>query len=210
VGTFAPNQPKSAIIGYARGNGGPPYSAENIVIISPSVEEKIFKKFMTNLWDQIYIDRKLFETYCRALMADGQVFCRRPCCGKSNTEYKTISDVTLGGCKEVRMVPDIPKAAKEHPMILFHSTDPQHPLYDFMYYNSTDATYHAFQVTTGKTHDAKVLGFKGLRKELGNSSLDFYYLVPEEKFKAFYTTVNVTPAKDDVHTRVWHVLISKP
>jgi hypothetical protein len=131
--------------------------------------QEIHDKF----WDQIYISQKLFETYCWALMADSQVFCCCPCCGKSNTEYKKISYVTLGGCKELCMVPDILKAAKEHPMILFHSTDPQHPLYDFMYHNSTNATYHALMVATGKTHKAKVLGFKGFRKELGTSSLDF-------------------------------------
>jgi hypothetical protein len=129
---------------------------------------------------------------------------------KNETEkYNNVSNVTLGDCTEIRMVDDIINAAKEHPMILFHSTDPRHPLYDFMYHNSTDGTFHAFQATIGKTHPAKEAGLKDLRNELGTSSLDLYYLVREECFKEFVTSP-VEPAKDDIHTRIWHMVIPNP
>ena len=42
VGSFAPTQPKGAIIGYAKSNGNPLFSIRNVEIISPSVAEKVY------------------------------------------------------------------------------------------------------------------------------------------------------------------------
>jgi hypothetical protein len=59
---------------------------------------------------------------------------------KKQSKYNE-SKITLGGCRKICMVPDIVKAAKKYPMVVFHSTDPCHPLYDFMY-RSMDGTFH--------------------------------------------------------------------
>jgi hypothetical protein len=212
LGSFAPGEPKSSLIGYETGDTD--FSTANISIISPLVAEKIYKTFMKDLWNEMYSTSfvgigKVFETYCRSLMAEKstpQVFDCRPCCGMRSQQYANVRNVTLGGCSEVRMVQDIPTSAKNHPMILFHSTDPRHQLYDFMYYNSTDDKFCAFQATTGQTHTIR--GLADLKKILASATLELYYLVPEELFDKFVTKP-VKPATDKL-TRVWHVCIPKP
>ena len=215
VGSFAPGQPKSAIIGYAKSDGNPQFSMRIVEIISPLVAEKVFVKFMKTLWDTMLTNEyvggwKILETYCRVLMAGpAQDFQRRSCCGVSdNMNYPNVTKVALGGCTEIRMVPNIVNSAKEHPMILFHSTNPRQPLIDFIYKDS-DGTFHAFQATMDKSHKAKETSLKELRKQLGASTLELYFLVPEERFNTFVTNP-VTPAKNDASTHVWHVLVPKP
>jgi hypothetical protein len=105
------------------------------------------------------------------------------------------------------MVTDV-KAAMEHPMVLFRSLDPRHPLYDFMY-RSNDDTFHAFQATIGKTHTANQKKLGELRTKLGTSPLVFYYLVPEERFEDFAITP-VDPSDGLANTVIWHVSVPKP
>jgi hypothetical protein len=102
---------------------------------------------------------------------------RHRCVGKVDKAYGTVTIGSLGGCSEIRMVPDIVTAARANPMVLFHSTDPSHKLHDFMYY-SENGTFYAFQATTSSTHCAPSDLIKQLRKQLGTSPLEIYYMVP--------------------------------
>jgi hypothetical protein len=222
VGTFATDQPKSAIIAYTKPKKTSKrsklstFSTRNIEIISPLVAEKIYVKFIRDLWDQMFSNRiispsNVFETYCRVLMTlPRQAFDRRPCVGKKDPDdgYNTRTRVILGGCTEIRMVPDVVSAAKKHPMVVFHSTDPGEELHDFIYY--CRGTFYAFQATIGRRHDASKKSMKKLRKVLGTARLEFYYIVPQEKFETFVTNP-VHPFKEFVgHTNVWHLAIPKP
>jgi hypothetical protein len=213
VGSFAKSQPKSALIGYA---GGPPFSIGEVEIISPLVYEKVFEKFMGDLWDLMLQDDSVgwkgFESYCRKLMAASRPrdFIRRPCCGKKENgeEYKKESMVQLGGCKRIRLVLDITQAAiNDDPMTLVHSINPSQELIDFIYKDG-DGTFHAFQSTVGKTHKAQENLIQNLRNRIGNSRLVLYYLIPGNRFYGFVTKP-VKPLVDDL-TSVWHILIPNP
>jgi hypothetical protein len=225
LGTFAAEQPRSAIIGYAKDNPHLTYSTEKIVIVSPSVADYVYVKYIQDLWDEmvkgVLVDStKVFETYCRALMTlqlpdrgksklRKPPFKRRPCVGKNDTKgYETVTRTSVGHCSESRMVPDIVKAAKEHPMVLFHSTNPRHALYDFMY-RSTKGIFYAFQATIGDRHNAPTSLMEELRKQLGSSKLEIYYMVTEDKFDKFVTNP-VGPFSDDPKTTVWHLRVPKP
>lgn len=104
------------------------------------------------------------------------------------------------------MVTDIVSAARKHPMVVFHSTDPTHSLYDFMYRQGD--IFYAFQATLGGTHSAASTPMQDLRTELGTSPLEFYYMVPKEKFAAFVTT-SVCPVADEL-THIWHLKVPNP
>jgi hypothetical protein len=214
LGTFAEGQPKSAIIGYAKDDPHLTYSKEKIVIVSPSVADYVYVKYIQDLWNEPY-STKVFETYCRALMTLREnsklrklLFTRRPCVGKNDEGYQKVTRTSVGHCSESRMVPDIVKAAKEHSMVLFHSTDPRHKLYDFMY-RSTQGIFYAFQATIGDKHDAPTSLMEELRKQLGSSKLEIYYMVTEEKFDKFVSKP-VGPFSDDPNTTVWHLRVPKP
>jgi hypothetical protein len=215
VGTFAVGQPRSAIIGYAKGNTTKAkFENRNVEIRSPLVAEKVYVKFVRDLWDQMVkgelIDSpKAFETYCRVLITRPQQgFKHRLCIGKNASAYQNFSFVVFEGCKEIRMVSDIVSAAKKHPLVLFHSTDPQHPLYDFMYC-SQNGTFHAFQATINKSHKPKSDALNMLREQLGTSPLKFYYMVPEEQFGSFVTDP-VDPFGSLDNTTGWHIRVPKP
>jgi hypothetical protein len=115
MGTFADNQPRSAIIGYAARDNDATFGCRMAEYISPVVAENVYAKFIRHLWDQIGYSH-VFETCCRWLMAGlAQYFQCRPCTGRDKIFiYHTYSEVALGG-----MVSDIVSAAREHRMVLF-------------------------------------------------------------------------------------------
>jgi hypothetical protein len=215
IGTFAAGQPKSAIICYAKDDDeNPNFSIENVEIISPEVAEKVYSKFIGDLWDpmisnELVKSSKVFETYCRRLIARPALgLKRRPCVGKRNPDYHTTSTVDLGNCNKIRIVSDIVRAGTEHPMVLFHSNDPRHPLFDFMY-RGENGTYYAFQATISDHHDPSPSQIDRLRQKIGTSQLEFYFMVPEEQFGEFVTNP-VEPFAEDKNTNAWHLLVPNP
>jgi hypothetical protein len=179
-------------------------------------DPKVHTTYIRDRWDRIIRNSifgasKIFETYCRVLMAGpAQDFQRRPHVGRNDKDhYRNKSKVALGGCKEIRMVPDIVSAAESHRMVIFHSIDPRHRLYDFMYC-SHDGTFHAFQATMyGVTHEANIKLLNVLREQLGTSPLEFYYMIPQENFETFATDP-VDPLAVVDNTHVWHILVPNP
>jgi hypothetical protein len=218
VGTFEPNQPKSAIIGYGKALTTEliPFSSRRVEIVSLSVEEKVSRKFMADLWNLMLQDDrvgwKIFEAYCRELMAiqPGRSFLRRPCCGKPAQKRCKKSNVELGGCNTIRLGVDLAREAIQgDPMTLFHSVDPRHPLFDFIY-KDTDGTFHAFQVTLGRTHRAPREQIEGLRRTLGSSPLAIYYVIPADHHNDFVTDPANPTRRADRLTSFWHILIPNP
>ena len=212
VGSFSPNAPKSAIIGFAKSDDK--FSTRNVVPISPLVEGIVYGRFLQYHWEAVIRNQHadqgvVFESYCRYLMTrPAKVFQSRKCCGMSNRHYEKFISVTLGGCTVILQTLNIIGDAKENkPMILFHSTDLHFPLIDFIY-KDDDGTFHAFQATTGQTHRFDEAKLKEYRKVLGTAPLVLYYLVPQTRFDKFVTEP-VNP-KADRYTRILHVSISKP
>jgi hypothetical protein len=218
VGTFESDQPKSAVIGYSKAITEEifPFSSRQVEIVSASVEEKVSVKFMAHLWNLLLRDGKTgwknFEAYCRALMTtpSGHSFLRRPCCGKVAQKRCRIRHILLGGCHTVRLGEDLAKDAIEgDPMILFHSVDPKHPLFDFIY-KDNKGTFHAFQVTLGKTHLAPAAQIETLRSRLGTSRLAIYYVIPSDHLNNFVTIPANPTRKEDRLTSFWHILVPNP
>lgn len=202
VETMSSGQPKSALIGYQQFNSdGTSLKSSHVlfdertkevVVISALVREKIYTKFMKNIWQEmIRLDKegwKVFEAYGRELLTGKQPLkLRGRICAvkRGRTKYR-IDDLTLGGCEAIRLVHDIVENATEVPNVLFHSMNPKYPLIDFIY-KDKKGKFHAFQVTIGETHRSSPAQIKQLEQKIGGKNLNLYYLVPSQKFKSFAT-----------------------
>jgi hypothetical protein len=153
---------------------------------------------------------KIVEVYCRNLMAAPQprLFRCRPCCGKKDPKYKNEKAVQLVGCTKIQLALDIFRAATDDdPMTLFHSINPNHKLFDFIYKDNS-GTFHAFQATLDEQHDAKQDSIRALREMPGNPPFVLSYLIPQEQFGGFVTK----PTNPEIGelSSAWHILIPNP
>jgi len=87
-----------------------------------------------------------FEQYSRLLMTTNPSLSAKLCTSKNDQVERIIE---FKECTKVEKV----EAAKTYPEanVVFHSSDVQHPLYDFMF---RDSKGHVVQVTLGRSHTA--------------------------------------------------------
>jgi hypothetical protein len=224
------SMPKSAVIGIVPKRGCEDYTMYSIVVISPSVSEKVYFKFMGDMWQQMlqseYEGWAIFEAYTRQLMigtSTTTLNCRK-CVGLKDAEYKQEFFIEFENCKRIRLVVDIATAVARDPdpNVLYHSVDRRYKLIDFIY-RSKDNVFHAFQVTIANDHKCDEVELANLYTTLGSVTktrkretrarrLKLYYLVPGERFKSFVSTV-VQPKciVDGVNVvDIYHVCVPNP
>ena len=237
LSTFASSQPRSAIMGYLvpEENGKPLFRTCAVELLSPLVAEKVYSTHMRILWNTMISLKEngwhIFEAYCRLLMKSDRPIKleSRECVGIREKNLEKTDWIWLGGCKKIKLSLNIVEAAHaEKCMTVFHSTQRSYKLIDFIYKDKSNC-FHAFQVTTGEKHEAKVETINELvnfisrlsteSETLGKDTrasrrakrvkLTIYYLVPGEKFAKF-TTNPVNPRKEGACCSIRHVLIPNP
>ena len=81
-------------------------------------------------------------------------YASRKCVGKTHSAYNDHQQIQVGGCNEKALVGDCTTAVRNgEDRVLYYSSSRTHPLYDMIY--KIGNIYYAFQVTLGKSHDAK-------------------------------------------------------
>jgi hypothetical protein len=111
------------------------------------------------------------------------------------------------GNRDIRQVTDPLEAARRCANVVFHPFHPNHELFDFVYKDLV-GHFHAFQITTGKSHKASANAIMELEEKVGNATmLTFYFLVPSSMFPTFVTRP-VKPA--GVSCDIYHVSIPNP
>ena len=219
VDSMDPNQPKSAIMGYVLDPRDVAFDQGIAVLVSEQVKELVFFKFMKNLWSIMLRSGddgfSIFESYTRRLLA-GETkiqFDARDCVGKSDLKRNSTFHLVLGGCAGIRAAVDIVQASMKTPNVLFYPINRQYPLIDFGY-QDTNGTMHMFQVTIGETHSSKFDDIWKLDTQVGNKSLNLYYLVTGDNFGKFVT--NPVNPKDkqnsthQLHCNIYHLLVPDP
>lgn len=211
VGTLNENQPKSAVIGInCKPNYG--FMRYDIVVVSALVAEKVYSKFMTDLWSVMLHSKNhgwaIFEAYTRQLMTQATTLYGRKCVGKKHQDYKNCIQISLGGCTGIRLVLDIVAAASNEENVVFHSVDRRHPLIDFAYQDK-HKVLHAFQVTLATNHSCNIKHVKQLVNQV--QFLRLYYLIPGEMYATFVTKP-VHPGNELVglQVEIFHVLVPNP
>lgn len=207
------DQPKSILMGYrlAEDDNGT-FSKRRAVLVSSHVEQEIIFKHAKFLWQMMTREGphgwRYFQRYTRRLMTnEGPIqFQVRPCTGKRSKEDPLRR--ALGGCTETREAMDLVEAARSVPNVVFHSTDENYPLIDFIYRDEA-GHFHAFQATTSKKHKAQVDLITNLEKQVGDpTKLTLYYLVPSHIFGGFVT--RPADPQSDVKCQILIVQIPDP
>jgi hypothetical protein len=184
-----------------------------IVAVSALVAEKVYSKFMADLWSVMLHSNDhgwaIFEAYTRHLMTQPTtLYGGRKCVGKTHQDYKNGIQISLGGCTGVRLALDIVAAASNEENVVFHSVDRRHPLIDFAYQDK-HKVLHAFQVTLATNHSCNIEHVKQLLNQV--QFLRLYYLIPGEMFKTFVT--NPTHPGNELgglQVEIFHVLVPNP
>jgi hypothetical protein len=222
VGTLDSSQPKSAVVGLTSDgrNGFKTYDSE---VLSPLVAEKIYSKFMDELWNAMLsnnrsVSWKIFEAYTRHLLASERIseFDSRFCVGMTTMEvFGNTFRILLGGCERIQLSSDLASAALSTPNVVHHSVSGQHPLIDFIY-QGKDGVIHAFQAAMGERRNAGKEEIDKLHQAVGeHRSLRLYYLVPAERFHNFVTDpVMPVPYPEMAAAtsllRLYHVMVPNP
>jgi hypothetical protein len=85
--------------------------------------------------------------------------------GKADIAYTQLQNHVLGTCTEKTLAADCTTSALNGPdWTVFYSSDRMHPLYDMIY--RVGSIYSAFQITIGKSHDAKQQQISSLVEQL--------------------------------------------
>jgi hypothetical protein len=225
VGSMSKNQPKSALIGYELSKSDFALFVNNkkvlfqdfdVVVISAGVANIIYTKFIKRLWwimlKPMYNGGMIFEMFTHHLLsaAKPHKFHGRACVGIKDKLYSVEKQFTLGGCTGIQQVRDIITAARNEPNVIFHSTDPQYPLIDFIYQDKL-GDFHAFQATLTASPSADTNQIKVLQGKVGGGErLHLYYMVPSEMFDNF-STLPVNPGKTiGGSCEIWHLSVLKP
>jgi hypothetical protein len=216
VGTYAPSQPKSSLIAYVLDSDHKQFTKCKVTVISCLATELVAMRFMDKLWNRVQSEDswQLFEAYCRYLMLKKafKLQCRVCCSSKDKERYDDKFYTEVGGCSEIRLAVDIEKAAFETRNVVFHSTQKNNPLIDFIYQDDSNHV-RAFQVATGSSHsaDSKRIGKLAKQAISQGKRLTLYYLVMGGKFGSFQTAPADPLKKMDVnYCTILHVLIPKP
>eukprot|EP00978_Attheya_sp_CCMP212_P015023 scaffold38597_cov59-Attheya_sp.AAC.3 len=108
------------------------------------------------------ISRQLLEDYMLHALQNNNQYTTRPCVGKTDATYNNLQVLNLGQCSGMSLTADgTASVLAGLDLTVFYLSDKHHPLYDIMIYK-VGTIYHAFQITKGKSHDAKQLQIKSL------------------------------------------------
>ena len=164
-------------------------------LASSSIVEWVRARFMDSLWSSMALypspmSWQLLEDYMLHALQNDNQYSVRTCVGKEDTTYNQFQDLRLRQCIGISLKSDCTAAVIGGPdLTVFYSSDKQHPLYDMIYKDGT--IYHAFQVTEGKSREAKQRQINSVAQRLqigiGGRELRLYYAVHSGIFDNFVT-----------------------
>jgi hypothetical protein len=164
-------------------------------LASSSILKWVRNHFMNSIWTEMAtyenpspITWQLLEDYMLCALQCANQYTTRNCVSKTDAAYNHLINQALGGCTGKTLAADCTSSVLAGPdLTVFYSSDGLHPLYDMIY--KIGSTYYAFQITLGKSHDAKQHQINALVQRLqigtGGRQLRLYYAVHEGVFDNF-------------------------
>lgn len=195
---FGADQPGGGVVEFVPHNN---FKSVELKLVSASVLKWVRSRFMDSIWTPMAVypspmSWQLLEDYVLHALQNRNQYIVRSCVGKLDVAYSNLQVLDLGGCTKATMAADCTASVLVGPdLTLVYSSDKHHPLYDMIY--KVGSVYHAFQVTEGKSHDAKQHQINSViqRLQIGvdGKELRLYYAVHEAVFDSFVTNP-VSPA----------------
>eukprot|EP00978_Attheya_sp_CCMP212_P004726 scaffold10364_cov61-Attheya_sp.AAC.2 len=189
---FGADQPGSGVVEFVPYDD---FQKVQLKLISSWVLKWVRTRFMDSIWTPMVtypspISWQLLEDYMLHALQNANQYTTRPCVGKTDGAYNNRLTLNLGECTGMSLTADCTASVfVGSDLTVFYSSDKHHPLYDMIYKDGT--IYHAFQITEGKSHDAKQTQIKYLAQQLqigsGGRELRLYYAVHEGTFDSFVT-----------------------
>jgi len=189
---FGTDQPKGGIVDFVATDN---FSQAELRLASSTILQMVRKQLMASIWTEMAtypspITWQLLEDYMFCALQSANNYTTRRCIGKEDAAYTNFALLELGGCTDTMLAADCTGAvSRENDLTLIHSSDRFHPLYDMIYKSGN--TYYAFQLTVGKSHDAKARQIIDLVRQLhigvGGRRLILFYAVHEGVFDDFVT-----------------------
>ena len=196
--TLGSGQPKSAIMVYKSPQRN--FKDVTVSVASRRVARILVEMKMNFLWNVI-IEKGgsrgstswlSFEIYCHNLMTSGDV--------RSFFDYKYHDGASLclatnnrglplqlGNCTNIKQTTEsliVAAMQKDSENVIFHSTNTQYPLIDFLYRRGN--ILYAFQVSIGNTHSCKSDDLKDAIEEAGSEyAFLLHYLTFDEKYDEY-------------------------
>jgi hypothetical protein len=215
--TFQRGQPKNSLLGMTSSSQSN-FGDIRAFPVSSFVLTKVYTKHLTAIFKQLQSGQapeQAFEQYTIYFLSlrERNVSARK-CTGSSNKAvYERTFPVTIGLRATIEYVGDIVEHACKQQDTIFCPVDPNYAFIDFAY-STLDAAsgkvwIHAFQATTGKTHDSKDTHIRDFIAAVGAFPAKIYYLVPSWRFKKFLTNP-VEPTLYSSNISMFHVSIPSP
>ena len=189
------------------------YFKVELELASDFVLQQVRRRFMSGLWNELVvyptpISWQLLEEYLIEMLLEENTYTSRGCVGKTHPAYNHHQRIQVGGCNEKALAGDCTTAVRnglDH--VLYFSSSRTHPLYDMIY--KTGNIYYAFQVTLGKSHDAKQRQIDALISSLsigtGGRELYLFFAVHGGIYDDFVTQPVEPQARTAVH--IFHLKI---
>jgi hypothetical protein len=205
---FGVDQPLDGIVVFKPVAG---YIKVELELASDYILQQIRRRFMNGLWTELAVYTspiawQLLEDYLSEALQGNNTYTGRVCVGKSNPAYTQHQQIQLGVCNDKVLVGDCTIAVEngaDH--VLDFSSSRIHPLYDMIF--KMGSIYYAFQVTFGKTHDAKQQQIDTIIHDLsigtGGRELHLFFAVHEGVYDDFVTSPVEPPTRPGV--RILHL-----
>jgi hypothetical protein len=153
---FGADQPGGGVVAFVPFDD---YTDAELKLASLSILEWVRIRFMNSIWTELAtyptpISCQLLEDYMLNALQITIQYTVRVGVGKTDIAYTQLQNHILGPCTDKTLAADCTASVLNGPdWTVSYSSDKLHPLYDMIY--RVDTIYYAFQITIGKSHDAK-------------------------------------------------------
>jgi hypothetical protein len=213
---FGAGQPGGGIVAFVPSDN---YKDAELKLASSSILKWVRIRSMNSIWTELAtypspISWQLLEDYMLHALQTTIQYTVRVGVGKTDIAYTQLQSHILGSCTDKTLAADCTASVLNGPdWTVFYSSDRLHPLYDMIY--RVGSIYYAFQITIGKSHDAKQQQISTLVQRLqigtGGRELKLYYAVHEGVFDNFVTKpveANAVPGVSIFHLKLEKGLVA--
>lgn len=197
--TFDESMPPNSVAGFRVSDADDgTFSRYAVDAVAPRLVAEVLEKYAGSVWHRLRPpaaadnDPWFFEAHARYVLVAGcsrSFYCT---CSYAIGEKNPPSDITLGGCIEMRSAQDVVAAARQRPMVLFHplsTTTRDSCCVDFLY-QDRQGHFFAFRVVAAGSRYRTVRGdpLQDLAERVGGKGkLTLCYMVPAESLSDFET-----------------------
>jgi hypothetical protein len=200
VSSFESSAPKSTIVGFELARDDHGMFESEVVAVPPAVQEKIFSRFIVNLWYLVSSGQGnasfIFESYARWLFT-GRIGASLSLPSRNRFDddgRDTFFYHPFPRCQEVQTVVDLFStvfSADTRSLVLYHTSKSSRELFNMAYKVASKKTVYLIRTSVDEVLDSNSRHHEEFLKKMDMVDAGWHlyvlYLVPSEKFHSFKT-----------------------